>query len=467
MIDYETLGLQELPLDDQLDTAVLAAAIQGNEEARASLEWAIDGLRNPYREVAGLVIQSLDSGDYIDFPLLWAQIDRCDSTGTLRGSSNEKVSAEQLVNRLIRSRVSDEQIRAYLEELRVRIAEKQSKEFQANAEQAVRTHESPTALANAIANLSAEYSGIGACQEGTVPSELSNLLSYADRLLSRQTGAAFEGLDTGFEVFNQLCNGLPPGLGILAAPPGMGKTTFLWQLCNQVAETEGVPVIFFSMEQSADELRAKTISRYSDLEYSNLLRGQCRLTDPDQQQALNHALQRYAGIGNHITIVEGDSTTSIERMREIVHGKLDGSSRCMIAIDYLQKVPSSKGGRGSEESHKVRIDQQVSDLRRLARDFNSPVVAISSLNRNSYRKPGLDAFKESGEIEYSADLAMVLTEVEERHDEDNPAEGFVAEYRSPGRELRLLKNRNGPLAAIRYRFEPSLARFIEDDAVRP
>src|SRR5947208_3625329 len=76
----------------------------------------------------------------------------------------------------------------------------------------------------------------GAGGAGAFPCEMLELIPYAGRLERRQTGADFLGLDSGFAHYNRLCNGLDTGLTVLAAPPGRGKTSFLWQIACQAAQ---------------------------------------------------------------------------------------------------------------------------------------------------------------------------------------------------------------------------------------
>jgi replicative DNA helicase len=108
---------------------------------------------------------------------------------------------------------------------------------------------------------------------------------------------------------------------------------------------------------------------------------------------------------------------------------------------------------GKITNAKDRVDLHVSALRRLARKIDSPVLAISAENRAGYRAKGLDVFKESGGIEYSADVAMVLT-LDKKNDP-----GRSGEYRTM--DLNIIKNRNGERGVVKLKFYPKRAEFAE------
>jgi replicative DNA helicase len=259
--------------------------------------------------------------------------------------------------------------------------------------------------------------------------------------------------DTGY--LNSLCNGLDTGLGILAAPPGAGKTTLLWQIACQAAEINEVPVIFVSLEQSKRELRAKALARLSKLQYRHILRGRLRSDDPQDLQKLLEAGTKYAQFSHNLTIVEGDDTTNVDRIYDIAATKMAkaGAPRCLIVVDYLQVLPVRQQDGFRATNTKDRVDLHVSALRRMARKLDSPVLAISSENRAGYKSKQLDVFKESGGIEYSADIAMVLT----RDKKSDPGTG--SDHRPM--DLNIIKNRNAELGVVKFKFYAKRAEFVE------
>jgi replicative DNA helicase len=137
-----------------------------------------------------------------------------------------------------------------------------------------------------------------------------------------------------------------------------------------------------------------------------------------------------------------------------------GTERVFLVLDYLQVIPA---GKDAPDHRSERIDWNLSELRRLSRDLKSPVLVLSTLNRAAYgdptRPPTLIAMKESGGIEYSADVVICLWR------DSTEAENLTGKCgRSTARvEAHVLKNRNGESAKIKLNFTPSWALFAEGD----
>src|SRR5262249_5360926 len=140
--------------------------------------------------------------------------------------------------------------------------------------------DNPEQLLEEVRQIAADARGSGPSAD-RYPSELLEIIPYAAALEECQRGCEFQGLDSGFQHLNYLCNGLDTGLFVLAAKPGEGKTTLVWQMCCQAAAINQVPVIFVSMEQSKWELRAKALARLAKVQYRHLLRGKLQAGDPD------------------------------------------------------------------------------------------------------------------------------------------------------------------------------------------
>jgi replicative DNA helicase len=271
----------------------------------------------------------------------------------------------------------------------------------------------------------------------------------------------FIGLDSGFSHLNEVTLGMQTGLWILGARPSLGKTTLLKQLIDQVAmNNQDALCLFVSYEQSSFELMLKTISRLSGINSREIQKG--RLNENDEVK-INEAIEKYYNHANRIYVLEADGAKSnIDVIKAKARQLLlkHDFKKIFIAIDYLQLVPASSPFKSDKE----RIDSVCSDLRRLARDLSCPVVAVSSLNRPAYQANGkgkadMSSFKESGGIEYSADLAITMDE------EKTASQTLTMKKRKPMRvvSLRIHKNRNGERAKILFEFDMPLATFTELD----
>ena len=273
-------------------------------------------------------------------------------------------------------------------------------------------------------------------------------LSVAELLddFIRELANPTPGYKPGFEMLEKVIRGLTPGLFVIAAPPSAGKTTYLKQLADQVAAANEAPVLFFSYEQSAAELHVKSLARLSkekgDLVTNEAIKG--------GESAGDDAVKEYRRIGKHLKVIECDRRNTIGdiRLKAQKEKKLTGKAP-VIFIDYLQIIPAADQG---QNDRRAEIDLIVSELRRIARDIEAPVVVISSMSRQEYRRARMMGFKESGGIEYGADIAAILTVESE---DDKGKKRSVA--------LNIIKNRNGRRGKIGMDYDMEYDHFVEAD----
>lgn len=235
--------------------------------------------------------------------------------------------------------------------------------------------------------------------------------------------AAKPCIPTGFPVLDGLLNGgLREELYILGGIPSSGKTTFALQMADQMTEA-GEDVLFFALEQGKYELTSKSISRLTWEEASPKERAE-KLprtntaviealaykgeTEAERkiQGLVNRAMDRYKSFAGRGRIIEAGSDLTPSKIAQAVqlHHDITGNKPVVI-LDYLQLL-------GIDNARiidpKPKIDQAVSDLARLCREKLIPVIAISSLNRDGYEKGGMANLKESGNLEYSAQVVLLL-----------------------------------------------------------
>lgn len=217
------------------------------------------------------------------------------------------------------------------------------------------------------------------------------------------------GTLTGFDELDGKTRGLFPGLYVIAAIPSLGKTTFCWQLADQLA-ARGKPVVYFSLEQSKLELITKSFSRMlkqkddkSTMTSADIRRGEL---SADKLQPL--MMEYKATTGDRINIVEGGATTDIKAITDYCKNYIMRKNRKpVVIIDYLQIVRPSK--EMQKATAKEITESNLITLRQFGRDYNIPVIAISSLNRSGYYTPiDSESLKETGGIEYGADAIFGL-----------------------------------------------------------
>lgn len=232
----------------------------------------------------------------------------------------------------------------------------------------------------------------------------------------RTLEGAVEPIQTGIAGLDELLGGgLRPGaLHALGAIASMGKTTAALQIADHIAST-GWPVLFVTIEQSAREMIVKSLTRIMRtlgeagvVEESSVYDPKARAAWSDETNRLfDEACGIYQEkIAQWLVFLEGmaDRPTSAADVDEAARYIAD---RCgvppVVFIDYLQLLAPVDEGLLERKN----VDLNVKALRLLANKLNTPVVAIASLNRGSYYAPiDLDSFKESGGIEYGADVVM-------------------------------------------------------------
>ncbi len=290
------------------------------------------------------------------------------------------------------------------------------------------------------------------------PVERDAAEGFLDTLGARRAdGRDFLGLDCGFRHLNEVLNGLPDGVIILAGAPSCGKTTLAKQIADTVAEVEEVPVLFYSFEQSAEELRIKSLARLASVDSRRIWKG--RAGDTEWVEVEKAAEDYRQGPGPYLTVIEAGRKDTVEAIRAaaIMAQRKAGGKRVLLVLDYLQIIPAAPD---APEDTRARIDWNLSELRRLSRDLKSPVLVISSQNRAAYAgnaKPSLAALKESGGIEYTADAVICLWR------DKAESERLTKDF---GRltvrvEAHVLKNRNGELSRVKLDFTPAWSMFTE------
>lgn len=315
-------------------------------------------------------------------------------------------------------------------------------------------------------------------------SEAEEIPGFLEELENRRKdGRNFIGLQSCFDHLDEVLNGLS-GLTVLAAMPSAGKTSLAKQIADQVAEKEKVPVLFFTFEQSAEELRIKSLARLSEVNSRRIQKGRTT-KDPEAWQDVKATADKYKkGPGQWLKIIEADATFTPETIRNIVRAEMRqaNASRVLVVIDYLQLVPATDPNGKSFPSVRERVDYVLSALRRISRDLGAAVLAVSSMSRAGYKrdeenkKPSFEYLKESGGIEYSADVVIMLkrdyeeskrlTDIEREKAEKDQVDKKGKELKEPLQitkiEAHVVKNRNGELRMIPFHFIPSLAEFSEE-----
>ncbi len=257
------------------------------------------------------------------------------------------------------------------------------------------------------------------------------------------------GLPTGIEKVDKLLGELQPGIHLLAAEPGAGKTTFALQVAIKAVET-GYPALFISFEESLQTLALKAVCQRLNLNGGNYI-----LKDYREGKGDIEALERAQKEINlsKLFFLEGNSRLKVStvKAKALQIMARHRAEKILIVIDYLQRwsaiqTPEDENRR----EYRHIVGDLVSELRELANRLNSPTLIISSQNRPKQGEASLTSFKESGDIEYSADTAIFLIHEEQKDDTDARAV-----------KLDIKKNRFGDTGKVEMTFKPAKSIFKE------
>lgn len=277
------------------------------------------------------------------------------------------------------------------------------------------------------------------------------------------------GVTTGLTDLDRTLGGLHPSdLLILAGRPSMGKTGLAANIAFNAAmaklrgETAGVPVLFFSLEMSAEQLATRLLASESGISSDKIRRGDIR---QDDFLNLTQASRRIYEAPLYIDDTPALTITGVRnRARRLQRQQGLG----LIVIDYLQLLD---GGDRKSDNRVQEISQITRNLKALAKELHVPVMALSQLSRaveqRDDKRPQLSDLRESGSIEQDADVVMFVYREEyyESRKEPPPDTDKHAEWQARMEkiynkaEVILAKQRHGPIGTVRLYFDGALTKF--------
>ena len=268
----------------------------------------------------------------------------------------------------------------------------------------------------------------------------------------RTSGDTITGAPSGFKDLDELTAGFQKSdLIIVAARPSMGKTAFVLNIAQNAALDANVPVAFFSLEMSKEQLVQRLLTSEGRVDAQRLRKG--KLHDDEFLR-----LGRAAGTLMHAPIWIDDTPgiTLLEMRSKARRLKIDNDIG-MIVVDYLQLMQ----GPTNTESRQQEISYISRSLKGLARELRVPVIALSQLSRapeqrtGDNKRPQLSDLRESGAIEQDADLVMFIYR-QEMYDGPSDKDGNSLEGRA---EIIIGKQRNGPTGMVNLFFNKTFTRF--------
>ncbi|MDN7584185.1 MULTISPECIES: replicative DNA helicase [Burkholderia cepacia complex] len=280
-----------------------------------------------------------------------------------------------------------------------------------------------------------------------ISAALTSVIQRIDDRYHAGGAAQIGGTATGFVDLDRHTDGMHGGeLIVVAGRPSMGKTSYAMNIAEHVAVELRMPVAVLSLEMPDDQLATRMLAGTSRINQHKLRTASLR---DDDWSRLTHGTQIL--VDAPVYVLDSSSVTPLQfkaklrRLQRVV-GKLG-----LIIVDYLQLM---SGDGGSGENRTSEVSQISRELKKTAKEFDAPVIALSQLNRGLEQRPNkrpmMSDLRESGAIEQDADVIQFIYR-DEVYNPDSADRGTA--------ELIIAKQRNGPLATVRLAFRNELARF--------
>ena len=260
------------------------------------------------------------------------------------------------------------------------------------------------------------------------------------------------GVSTGFEELDNLLSGFQKSdLIVLGARPSFGKTALALDIVRNIATKENLPVGFFSLEMSREQIVDRLIAAEAQVALWKLRTG--RLTDDIEFEMIQEALDR---LSKAPLFIDDTPSPNILEMRSMARRLQIEHGLSLLVIDYLQLIQP----RTVSQNMVQQVTEISRGLKSLARELNTPILAVSQLSRaveqREMKIPRLSDLRESGSIEQEADLVLFIY----RKDRDRLDVPFEEQNMT---EILISKHRNGPLGAVKLRFDLEKVSFRSID----
>lgn len=275
---------------------------------------------------------------------------------------------------------------------------------------------------------------------------LAEYMNKLDQLHERR--GTIVGVPTGFTDLDRLTGGLQKSdLIVLAARPGIGKSSLALSLAHNSALKYQNSIAVFSLEMSKDQLAQRLLSMDAGIDQQRLRTG--RIED-DEWDRIVYAMDTLSEANIWIDDTAGISTMEMRskaRRLQAEHG-ID-----LIIVDYLQLMQATIGGKRNE--NRVQEISEISrSLKGLARELNIPVLALAQLSRavesRQSKVPQLSDLRESGSIEQDSDIVMFIYR-DDLYNQESERKNIA--------DIIIAKHRNGPIGEISLYFQASQTRF--------
>jgi replicative DNA helicase len=269
---------------------------------------------------------------------------------------------------------------------------------------------------------------------------------------------ALMGVPTGFTMLDRMLGGLQKSdLIILAGRPGMGKTAWALSVALSAAKKHNAKVAIFSLEMSVDQLTQRLISMESNIDSHRIRLGQ--IQDDEWDQFLE-ASNEIAGLNLYI---DDTPSATVNEIRSKARRLYAEHGIDLIVIDYMQLMDgmTNKNGKAQQENRTQEVSFISRSLKKLARELNVPVIALSQLSRavesRADKRPMLSDLRESGSLEQDADIVLFIYR-DDYYDEDSDKQNVA--------DVLVAKHRHGATGTVSLFFRKELTQFRDLETQR-
>lgn len=274
---------------------------------------------------------------------------------------------------------------------------------------------------------------------------LQPTMDEIDAIASR--GGSSLGVPTGFADLDEVTNGLHPGqMIIVAARPGVGKSTLGLDWARSCSVKHGMTSVIFSLEMSRTEIVMRMLSAEARIRLQDMRSG--RMTDDDWTRLA----RRMSEISEAPVFIDDSPNMTMMEIRAKARRLKQRNDLKLIVVDYLQLMTSGK----RVESRQQEVSEFSRQLKLLAKELEVPVIAISQLNRGpeqrTDKRPMLADLRESGSLEQDADLVLLIHRPD-AWERDDPRAGEA--------DLIIAKHRAGPTATVSVAHQLHYSRFTD------
>ena len=265
---------------------------------------------------------------------------------------------------------------------------------------------------------------------------------------------AYRGVSTGFIRLDRLTNGLQKSdLIVIAARPGMGKTSLAMNIVEHAAVEDGKVCAVFSLEMPEVQIIQRLLCSTAGVSMSSALSGKLNESDWKRIAKASEKLRKSKiNIDDSSRVTPAEILSKCRRIKARNGGRLD-----LVMIDYIQLMSS---GKKNEENRVQEVASITRDLKIMAKELDVPVIALSQLRRIQSGEPQLSDLRESGAIEQDADMVMFINRPDVTATEEDIKKNKVVKGDA---YLNVAKNRNGSLDRIKLRFKGELTKFVNPE----